>query len=513
MTGPLAIRDAVADSTLRLMAATDNGFFISNNSAAGLSIFRVRAGAVVDAPVTISGVDGHVELSRPRSFSGDPISETELTRKSYVDDYFLRKAGDEMTGDLVFRKAGTAGGVAPVVRWYDDAGNLAWIYASRLTADGNPSLVFRVENPGIAQGASTVMRTRPADPPRLEILAEPEEPLDAVNKAYVDSKLGGGGGGGDFLPLTGGMLTGQLHIHRQTTPQSTDNQLLLTGGSGLDYAQAGFRVPAAALSSLELWQVAGSARGWFRVAYTHEDNSLTGHARLALVNDPIDADDATTKRYVDALIGAGGAFLPLTGGEMTGPVTVRNISDAANGPVFRARQPTDFYADGKRYVALEIQNQNGFRFAGYGGMSITGSGTGAGQQGAFVIYAQDSVGWREVVRSSVGAYPNPPTTYCLGASSALTFETRSDRALKTDIAPIDPGDEQAAFDALRPMRYRLKDGDERLCWGMIAQDIEQGAPDAVSEIEGIKHYDLAQVLTIAVAEIKRLRGLIETQLV
>jgi hypothetical protein len=61
----------------------------------------------------------------------------------------------------------------------DEPGNYASIYQ-----DGSGNLIFRKGNPGFA--TATCFRTRPGDPARLEILGEPEQPLDATNKAYVD---------------------------------------------------------------------------------------------------------------------------------------------------------------------------------------------------------------------------------------------------------------------------------------------------------------------------------------
>jgi hypothetical protein len=50
--------------------------------------------------------------------------------------------------------------------------------------DGAGNFILRKGNPGFAQ--ATCVRTRPGDPARLEIIGEPEQPLDAANKAYVD---------------------------------------------------------------------------------------------------------------------------------------------------------------------------------------------------------------------------------------------------------------------------------------------------------------------------------------
>ena len=102
----------------------------------------------------------------------------------FVPFRIRRTGGVQIEEELFFHKPGDQSGVTPAIRWADDGGNLAWIYATR-GVDGSGNLIFRTENPGF--GAATVMRTRPANPARLELLGEPEQPQDAVTKAYVDA--------------------------------------------------------------------------------------------------------------------------------------------------------------------------------------------------------------------------------------------------------------------------------------------------------------------------------------
>ena len=102
----------------------------------------------------------------------------------------------------------------------------------------------------------------------------------------------------------------------------------------------------------------------------------------------------------------------------------------------------------------------------------------------------------------VGTSPTTPGLWVAGGIEAANFTQRSDHTLKTDVAPIDAVEARAAFDALRPLRYRLIDNDDRLRWGMIADDVADAIPDAVStNDDGLRGYDIVQVLAVTVAEL------------
>lgn len=103
--------------------------------------------------------------------------------------------------------------------------------------------------------------------------------------------------------------------------------------------------------------------------------------------------------------------------------------------------------------------------------------------------------------------------WAYGDHSAASHTNRSDIRLKRDIADVGAREAANAFEALKPVRYRLNvkegyPGDaQTLRWGFVADEVEEGAPSAVSvDDEGMKGYDIAQVLTIAVAKIKELEA-------
>jgi hypothetical protein len=47
---------------------------------------------------------------------------------------------------------------------------------------------------------------------------------------------------------------------------------------------------------------------------------------------------------------------------------------------------------------------------------------------------------------------------------------------------------------------------DRVEWGMIAQEIEAGAPDLIAENEGVKAFDVAGTIAVLVAKIKSLEA-------
>jgi Chaperone of endosialidase len=91
---------------------------------------------------------------------------------------------------------------------------------------------------------------------------------------------------------------------------------------------------------------------------------------------------------------------------------------------------------------------------------------------------------------------------------AAGFDTVSDLSLKHDVRPMEMDEAAIAFAALNPIRYRWNVGeDQRLHWGLSANDLEAGAPDAVTTGSfGEKSYGIEQVLSICVAKIQALEA-------
>lgn len=122
------------------------------------------------------------------------------------------------------------------------------------------------------------------------------------------------GGGGNYLPLTGGDLTGPLTI---SVPAA--NPALTVAGRGVVYSQLSstnsfsfFANGAVIIPFVN--GVAGS--GFLNVG----GGNMTG--ALALSGDPINPMQAATKQYVDTM-------LPLAGGTMSGPIVLAGDATTA----------------------------------------------------------------------------------------------------------------------------------------------------------------------------------------
>jgi hypothetical protein len=190
---------------------------------------------------------------------------------------------------------------------------------------------------------------------------DPVLPEDLAHKAYVDAAIaaggGSGGGGGDYLPLTGGTLTGKL-IGAQSAEGRADPMIAFgDGSSGIAYHETrdaiamysvscvvngipiwtafsdkswgtqfwrpwrssvieeGMAAPAyswAGNSNSGMYSEDGSSSVGFSVAGSEKLKLMTGSIQVApdihftLGMDPADPMSAATKQYVDAQVAAGG---------------------------------------------------------------------------------------------------------------------------------------------------------------------------------------------------------------
>jgi hypothetical protein len=158
-----------------------------------------------------------------------------------------------------------------------------------------------------------------------------------------------------------------------------------------------------------------------------------------------------------------------------------------------------------------------------------------GAQGQMYLYnGNGGYGYQWFMHSNVG----PSTTF--NGVVYASVSPPSDSRLKSDITPVNFDEVDAAFKAFNPVRYKLKPPRERnplsatgytdrpmrdpnrVHWGLLADDVEIGAPDLVTladytqhldfhgnpienpEPNMVKAYDLAGVLSIAIAKIKQL---------
>lgn len=197
-----------------------------------------------------------------------------------VEGDYVKKAGDTMTGNLTM-------GLNQIVM---DTGHIV---------GGNNTLLF--------EGYPLI----DVDGAKISMVANPAEAMDAANKEYVDNAVAGVKPTGDYLPLTGGTMSGDINMGVNNSVrfgaanyalyQNEDTgHLVLTGNSNTDIVE---------MNNIGTVQ--------FR-------NETT----IRNIKTPTNNQDAVPKSYVDGQIAVAKNdvyeqihnYLPLTGGTLTGAV-------------------------------------------------------------------------------------------------------------------------------------------------------------------------------------------------
>ena len=197
-----------------------------------------------------------------------------------VEGDYVKKAGDTMTGNLTM-------GLNQIVM---DTGHIV---------GGNNKLLFE-GYPLIDVGGA-----------KISMVADPVEAMDAANKEYVDNAVAGVKPTGDYLPLTGGTMSGDINMGVNNSVrfgaanyalyQNEDTgHLVLTGNSNTDIVE---------MNNIDTVQ-------------------FGNETRIQNIKTPSNNKDATPKSYVDGQISIAKndiqeqmqGYLPLTGGTLTGAV-------------------------------------------------------------------------------------------------------------------------------------------------------------------------------------------------
>jgi hypothetical protein len=187
------------------------------------------------------------------------------------------------------------------------------------------------------------------------LAVDPTLPLHATTKQYVDSLIGEGSQG-EYLPLAGGELTGDLTLTGVTRTLSINSgtgapRIVLRGENTnraiapaislynpISDFGAGFTLPSGMLE-LGPAHVSGivgpaSTDMWMRFSATLvtvlRPFSIAIGQPATLGQDPTLPLHAATKQYVDANSGGGDNFLPLSGGTLSGGLSFGAAS--AGGP-------------------------------------------------------------------------------------------------------------------------------------------------------------------------------------
>lgn len=197
-----------------------------------------------------------------------------------VEGDYVKKAGDTMTGNLTM-------GLNQIVM---DTGHIV---------GGNNTLLF--------EGYPLI----DVDGAKISMVANPAEAMDAANKEYVDNAVAGVKPTGDYLPLTGGTMSGDINMGVNNSVRfgaanyalyqnENTGHLVLTGNSNTDIVEMN------------------------NIGTVQFGNETT----IQNIKTPTNNQDAVPKSYVDGQIALAKNdvyeqihnYLPLTGGTLTGAV-------------------------------------------------------------------------------------------------------------------------------------------------------------------------------------------------
>lgn len=197
-----------------------------------------------------------------------------------VEGDYVKKAGDTMTGNLTM-------GLNQIVM---DTGHIV---------AGNNTILF--------EGYPLI----DVDGAKISMVADPVEAMDAANKEYVDNAVAGVKPTGDYLPLTGGTMSGDINmgVNNSVRFGATNYALYQNEGTGHLVLTGNSNTDIVEMNNIGTLQFG---------------NETT----IQNIKTPKNNGDAAPKSYVDGQISIAKNdvyeqihnYLPLTGGTLTGAV-------------------------------------------------------------------------------------------------------------------------------------------------------------------------------------------------
>ena len=173
-------------------------------------------------------------------------------------------------------------------------------------------------------------------------LPTPANPTDAVTKQYADDLKS------QMLPSSGGTMSGAINMGNNTIT-ALGAPVGDTDATNKEYVDGAITSAIKSAEGDADAKYLPLAGGTMKGPIDMSGQKITGTA------NPTDAQDVSTKRYVDVQISnVGKAYLPLAGGTMTGPIAMggQKITGAAD-PTEDKDVATKAYVDG------EIENAGG----------------------------------------------------------------------------------------------------------------------------------------------------------
>ena len=219
-----------------------------------------------------------------------------------VEGDYVKKAGDTMAGNLTM-------GLNQIVM---DTGHIV---------AGNNTLLF--------EGYPSI----DVDGAKISMIADPVEGMDAANKEYVDNAVAGVKPTGDYLPLTGGTMSGDINMGVNNSVRfgaanyalyqnKGTGHLVLTGNSKTDIVE---------MNNIGTLQ-------------------FGNETKIQNVKTPTNNGDAAPKSYVDGQITVAKndlqeqmqEYLPLTGGRLSGSLLMGTGTQIAFEEGVHLAYATDF---------------------------------------------------------------------------------------------------------------------------------------------------------------------------
>lgn len=292
---------------------------VTSSPTAGLNLFS-------NDSVNLNNGSGSIVASGKRIQNvGNPTADGDAANKLYVDTVesslqaqidennpegnYLPLSGGILTGDVNFNNHNI---------W--NLRNITGHSDNNLNISSANTVVLN-QGEGLISAANK----------KIENVATPVSNTDAANKQYVDNAVAGVNPEGAYLPLSGGTMSGNINLNGNQL-QNVSNIIGIPGRTLSLYSDTNVNLASG-------------------------NSSLTANnKRLQDVGEPIANNDATTKNYVDNAVSGinpAGKYLPLTGGTLTGGLTVpsltgsseelaiTNVVDMRNNKISNLARPTE----------------------------------------------------------------------------------------------------------------------------------------------------------------------------